>query len=511
MDKLLHNCEITAIESILQVLRTTGHPFSRGASVMQLLYDTEFNLQKRRGDICILLFETRLKFTNIEKLVLELHVDNYVIPRFLKHLPNLKIFKGVINKEEKFLYSLRTNCPKLETLAFSITEGDFLSSDQLSSFFFAGRNLDSVKKAFVKLEDVTLSFPKLKNFSMIGVGYEHYDFFKMFFHFYKNVNFGGHLNYSHVYLWVISWFDAVLSHNVVLNPDIGISQCELNVQDIVLPFCEKSLERWNKLDTLLISLGSIHVKKTPAVMTSIGKRLENILKQNKIKMLCIRIQGPITDDEVAEVLYPSLKSYGERFNQLKILGESNFLSHRVLIQVVNMCPNVRRLILVGGRISKYYKDAKLKPLPILESLSMLWAEEQTSAAFCQWVSKVSGDFIRSASGLKFLFCTANIYLTNYMTKMQFGTELEKLVIYFHTDKSCGGLAHLKKILGRLPKLEQLVVKDSHCGKVLKHNGNYVRMAEKFYDPLYNAVKSMIDKTQISLSYYTFEDAQVALY
>ncbi|RXG57171.1 hypothetical protein Avbf_11653 [Armadillidium vulgare] len=417
MDQVLGRCSQKTKDDILKTIRTTNHHCSSGAIILQFLYDSEVILQKKHWVVCSLIPSLRPCFPSVEKFVFDWYGwknSISLLKRLLPLLPNLKVFKCVVTNHTSFLLPLRNSCPNLVDLALCVKQG-FFTPDQLSNLFFCGKSIDSVKRSYIRLENVKLSFPNLKIFSFNGTSFEQYDFFKMFLHFYNKTSLGVGLYYTKMYMERVSWFDAVLSHSVVINPDSSISQCELNINDLFLPFFERSLLSWKNLRCLLLSLG-VQGKKTPATSSKIGLRLESLFeKQKRIDYLCIRICGPVNDEELSELLYPTLKKHGNRLKKLKIFGIVNFLSHKSIFQMLNFCPNIRNLTIIGRRITKFSKDIRLKNLSYLESLTVIWSEFDPNSNCPMFNSKLIVDILRCSPNLKYFYSTANLMLLEYMT------------------------------------------------------------------------------------------------
>ena len=527
MNKLLKKCKKDgkSMQCIREVLRTTDHYCSAGAIMLQFFFDTEIYFRNKHWNIFKVLLSMGKKFGGIEKLIFDTTGETLCtveLSEFFKLVPNLKIFKGVIYKEDECLGSLQKNCPKLVELSLFVKDGFFRSST-LTEFFFAGKSLSNVRKCYSKLDDnVKLSFPKLEFFSFNRIHPDQYDFFKMFFHYYTKVNVRVVLDdvyENHSFELInLSWFDAVLSHSVVLNPNTSVKQCDLNLRDLFLPFCEQNLKVWKNLNSLVIYFGNSSTSKRNLGISScniLGKKLESLMKQRtNIKELCIRVVGPVLESDVTDMLVPTFKSFGGRLQQLKLMGDHCFFNHRCLMQLINFCSHLKRLVIAGRRISKYVKDVKLAKLDSLESLMITWSENATNPSFCPVISKISFDIIRQSPNIKHLSITANLNLMESLAKYKFAPRLQTLIIFFYTEKSLDGLDYLKRILPSLPNLKEIVVKENRlekqCECVCSDDEDDECICDELVDSIYSALKRQVGHTQVFTRYYSLEDSVYVL-
>ena len=469
LKKILEGCNEKVLNKIKKEIRRviiSSPKKAVGIMLLQLLFDSEIRFDQKLNWLLPLLQPLQNDYPNIRKLILEYGetVDNYVLKSLLSRFPNLTEIEGCFICTKEDLFEIQTSCDKLEKIRL-IPELSKVDDDKLSKTFFNYKSLDKVEEAYMKCSPVTISFPYLKVLSLFIIGNEYYRFCRMLLHFYPSLEYIDVISTKDMSLdSPVSWFDTVISDTIILNPDHSLKHADITIYDILLPYTLKTFKVWKNLETVTLHLGYYSNKKFPMnKLIQCGNRVVKLFDVANVNELCLRFLKPMNESEIKYVLFPVLQKHGSKFHRLRIWEKDHTVTHKILVQILNYCPNLQRLLLVGKPTSKYCKDLKLISFPNLEILCTGWMSPHYTSR-SQVAANFLCDLLCNSPNIRKLQIAADEIVLETITAAKFGANIEELSVDYYKKQNTTDKTLFTSLMKKLPNLVDFKIDDQMMRK-----------------------------------------------
>ena len=381
--------------------------------------------------------------------------------------PKLTTLRAVVDMELKIVHYFRFFCANIEELQIkTLYEPNEFSDDAYNVMFFKGLCHENVVHRFSNLQEVPLTFKKLKYLSWPILLPKDINFFSNFLFYYRNVDVQWLPTKNCISSY--SLFSSAMFYCVDMNPEHSLTHCELIFSDLHLHYVADILIKWKNLEslTLTISFVSNSVKLDRLAKDNLEKIMNGCHKLLKFQLL-IAVPGI---ERCYKIVYAMLEKYGSKLTSLSLVDEPQFLTHKELIKVLNLCRNIQYLYLKGCPTSRYCKNDTLLPFNNLIYFKHLFFGRFTTGRI-QVIGKFICDVVKCSPNLTTMLSSFQEYMLNDMLKVTYPQKLSKWTVYLYPTDDMEDLVNkihqlIKKmnlselVLESLP--QELYFSDAYC-------------------------------------------------